>query len=108
MNSLDNTIEDLRRIALTVLSECLQIINTNILELDLVVTRLESLLDAIFLVSQASFISWAQQVTERLQNAVHRLVDLVWNGVEGRRSVGWPKLLVPINSIENLLSMKFT
>jgi len=104
---LESTVHDLTSVAITVIEQCSGLI-TRQQSIDLAITRLESLQDAIALVSESQEIAWAIEISDLIETAVSILVEVIGlSAPSSRNRAGRPKLEISANTIETLLGMKF-
>jgi transcriptional regulator of acetoin/glycerol metabolism len=74
--------------------------------MDRVITRLDSVVEAIQSVREYYHLQWADEVLNLLWQAINGLDLDIFPSIS--RAAGRPKILVPTHAIENLLAMNFT
>jgi len=100
-----NNINNLTVQALTCVRFCLNELN-NFTSFDLIVVRLESLEAAIYDVQHTTSVPWAGQVLHFISHAIFLLLqEIEIHSFE--TNIGRPAFIIPVSSIEHLLSLKF-
>lgn len=88
------------------ISNCLELVS-ELQALDVVVTRIESLIEAIRHVQTSETVSWGNRVVRLLEEASWLIVSELDRTYTLHTNRGRPKLHVSMSSVEYLLSMNF-